>query len=102
MTGSARVDWRAPPRDAPAQIQFRFRPGDWPSGLYFLRITASDGRLGYAPAHRSAAAFSASIAVPFVLRDPRRGRAYNFTDANGDGLGRLVVTSGGRTAKCRP
>ena len=25
------------------------RPGDWPSGLYFLRITAADGRVGYAP-----------------------------------------------------
>jgi hypothetical protein len=47
MTAAARVDWSAH-RDAPAPIRV-VRPGDWPSGLYFLRITADDGRVGYAP-----------------------------------------------------
>src|SRR5581483_6321319 len=47
MTSAARVDWSAH-RNAPAAIRF-VRPGDWPSGLYFLRITAGDGRVGYAP-----------------------------------------------------
>jgi hypothetical protein len=27
----------------------RVRIGDWPSGLYFARLTSSDGRLGFAP-----------------------------------------------------
>jgi hypothetical protein len=47
MTAAARVDWAAH-RDAPSPIRV-VRPGDWPSGLYFLRITAGDGRIGYAP-----------------------------------------------------
>ena len=69
--------------DAPATI--RFRMGEWPSGLYFLDLTAPDGRYGYAP---------------FVVRPPHFGvnrvavvlptytwQAYNFDDENGDGWG---------------
>src|SRR5205807_1657618 len=57
----------------------------WPSGLYYMRLTAGDGRVGYAP---------------FVLRPRNLGtsrigvvlstytwQAYNFADANGDGWG---------------
>jgi hypothetical protein len=64
---------------------FRLRIGDWPSGLYFARLTASDGRIGFAP---------------FVLRPRRLGehriavvlptltwQAYNLRDDNGDGKG---------------
>ena len=83
MTAAAPVDWRAH-RDAPATILF-LRPGDWPSGLYFLRITASDGRVGYAPlivrprllgVHRVA-----------VVLATQTWQAYNFTDADGNGRG---------------
>jgi hypothetical protein len=57
--------------------------GDWPSGLYFARLTAAGGEVGYAP---------------FVLRPRRLGehriaivlptltwQAYNFRDDDGDG-----------------
>jgi hypothetical protein len=90
MTAAARVDWAAH-RDAPSPIRV-VRPGDWPSGLYFLRITAADGRVGYAP---------------FVVRPRTLGRyrvavvlatqtwqAYNFTDRNGDGWGDSWYVSG--------
>ena len=40
------IDWRRQ-RDAPKQI--RFQIGDWPSGLYFVKLTAPDGEIGYAP-----------------------------------------------------
>ena len=83
MTTAASVDWSSH-RDAPATIDI-VRPGDWPSGLYFLRVSASDGRVGYAP---------------FVLRPKTLGQhrvavvlatqtwqAYNFEDENGDGWG---------------
>jgi hypothetical protein len=83
MTAAARVDWSAH-TSAPAAIQV-VRPGEWPSGLYFLRISADDGRVGYAP---------------FVVRPRTLGKhrvlvvlatqtwqAYNFADANGDGWG---------------
>ena len=59
--------------------------GDFPTGLYFARLTAADGRVGFAP---------------FVLRPRRLGehrvavvmptltwQAYNFRDDDGDGKG---------------
>jgi hypothetical protein len=59
--------------------------GRWPSGVYFVRLRADDGRVGYAP---------------FLLRPYRLGRtrsavvmptntwqAYNFYDRDGDGRG---------------
>ena len=58
--------------------------GAWPSGLYFAKLTAPGGRVGYAP---------------FVLRPAKLGehriavvlptqtwQAYNFRDDDGDGL----------------
>jgi hypothetical protein len=82
-TGPIRVDWRAH-RDRPALLRV-VRAGDWPSGLYFLRATAADGRVGYAP---------------FIVRPRRLGTnrvavvlatntwaAYNFADDDGDGWG---------------
>ena len=82
-TGPIRVDWSAH-RDRPALLRV-VRAGDWPSGLYFLRATATDGRVGYAP---------------FIVRPRRLGArrvavvlstntwaAYNFADADGDGWG---------------
>ena len=82
-TGPIRVDWRAH-RDRPALLRV-VRAGDWPSGLYFLRATAADGRVGYAP---------------FIVRPRRLGTnrvavvlatntwaAYNFADEDGDGWG---------------
>ena len=59
------------------------RIGDWPSGVYFVRLRAPGARVGFAP---------------FVLRPSRLGehriavvmptqtwQAYNFRDDNGDG-----------------
>ena len=60
-----------------------FAVGDWPSGLYFARLVATDGRIGFAP---------------FVVRPPTLGasrvavvlptltwQAYNLRDDDGDG-----------------
>jgi hypothetical protein len=83
MTGPIRVDWSGH-RDAPALLRV-VRAGDWPSGLYFVRAEAADGRVGYAP---------------FIVRPKRLGEhrvavvlatntwaAYNFEDADGNGWG---------------
>src|SRR5712691_10052105 len=83
MTPAVRVDWTRR-RSAPSLLRV-VRAGAWPSGLYFLRLTADDGRVGYAP---------------LIVRPPRLGvhrvavvlatntwQAYNFADANGDGWG---------------
>ena len=83
MTAAARVDWSAH-RDAAATIRV-VRPGDWPSGLYFLRISADDGRVGYAPfVVRPRALGRHRVAVVLATQT---WQAYNFADANGDGWG---------------
>jgi hypothetical protein len=61
----------------------RLEIGDWPSGLYYARLDAAGGKVGFAP---------------FVLRPKRLGehrvavvlptqtwQAYNFSDDDGDG-----------------
>jgi hypothetical protein len=63
--------------------EIRITLGDWPSGLYFAKLVAGGGRVGYAP---------------FVLRPRRLGehriavvlptmtwQAYNFHDDDGNG-----------------
>lgn len=80
--GATTHDWRTS-RNAPGSVTLRL--GDLPSGVYFAQLTASDGRIGYAP---------------FVVRPSRLGghrvavvmptntwQAYNFYDASGDGWG---------------
>jgi N,N-dimethylformamidase beta subunit-like, C-terminal len=83
MTPAVTLDWRGH-RGAPHVVDFGTSEA-WTSGLYFLRVTTSDGRVGYAP---------------LVLRPPRLGehrvavvlptntwQADNLRDANGDGWG---------------
>jgi N,N-dimethylformamidase beta subunit-like, C-terminal len=59
--------------------------GRWSSGLYFLRLSAADGRIGFAPfvvrpehlgEHRVA-----------VVLPTQTWQAYNFRDDDGDGIG---------------
>ena len=82
VTPPVAVEWRH--RDAPGRLRV-LRAGDWASGLYFARLAADDGRVGYAP---------------FILRPRELGEqrvavvlatntwaAYNFHDADGDGWG---------------
>jgi hypothetical protein len=82
MTSPVRVDWRRH-RNAPASLKV-VRAGDWPSGLYFLRLSAADGRVGYAP-------FVVKRRVPrsrvAVVLSTNTWQAYNFWDENGDGWG---------------
>ena len=71
--------------------------GEWPSGLYFARLTAPGGLVAYAP---------------FVLRPRRIGehriavvlptqtwQAYNFRDDNGDGRSDTWYAGNGDTAR---
>ena len=57
---------------------------DWPSGVYFVQLTADDGRIGYAPLIVRPAKPQSRVAV--VLPTTTWG-AYNFHDADGDGWG---------------
>jgi hypothetical protein len=74
--------WRGH-RNAPGPV--RIRIGDWPSGLYFVRITSPDGRVGYAPfVVRPSVLGTSRIAV---VLPTNTWQAYNFADADGDGWG---------------
>jgi len=78
----AALAWRGH-RNAPGPL--RIRIGDWASGLYFVRITSRDGRVGYAPfVVRPRELGTSRIAV---VLPTNTWQAYNFADADGDGWG---------------
>jgi len=83
MTPSVLVDWSGH-RNRRSRVRV-LRAGPWQSGLYFLRATATDGRVGYAPfILRPRQPGASKIAV---VLSTNTWQAYNFHDANGDGWG---------------
>lgn len=91
MTPPLQVDWRGH-RSATGRLRL-IRAGDWPSGLYFLRLRASDGRIGYAPfVVRPRVLGQRKIAVVLATNT---WQAYNFLDRNGDGWGDTWYVSAG-------
>ena len=57
--------------------------GSWPSGVYFARLSAPGGRLGYAPfvlAPRTLGEHRIAVVMP-----TQTWQAYNFRDDDGDG-----------------
>jgi hypothetical protein len=76
------VGWAAHP-NRPATI--RVPVGRWPSGLYFAKLTAADGRVGYAPLVVSPARPGESRVA--VVMPTNTWEAYNFRDEDGNGLG---------------
>jgi N,N-dimethylformamidase beta subunit-like protein len=87
---AVRLDWQRR-RNAPHLVRIS-HAGVAESGLYILRVTAGDGRVGYAP---------------LILRPRRLGehkvavvlstntwQAYNFLDQSGDGWGDSWYASG--------
>jgi hypothetical protein len=77
------VDWGRW-RDAPNSMGFRI--GSWPSGLYFAKLTAPDGRVGYAPFVVRPTQLGLVSRVAVVL-PTNTWQAYNFYDRDGDGWG---------------
>jgi hypothetical protein len=66
------------------------------SGLYFLRVTAADGRVGYAPLIlRPRKLGEHKVAV---VLSTNTWQAHNFFDANGDGWGDSWNVGGGTRA----
>lgn len=72
-----------PPIDARRTRSIALQIGDWPSGLYYARLTSSGRRVGFAP----------FVLRPRVLGENRVAvvmptltwQAYNFRDDDGDG-----------------
>jgi N,N-dimethylformamidase beta subunit-like protein len=89
MTSPVRVDWRGH-RNGPGRLRL-VRAGDWPSGLYFVRLTAEGGRVGYAPFVVKRKPARSRVAV---VLSTNTWQAYNFWDGNGDGWGDSWYVSG--------
>ena len=75
------IDWRA---NVNARASIALPVGDWPSGVYFVRLQSDDGRLGFAPFILRPAAPAKRIAV---VMPTNTWQAYNFYDGDGDGFG---------------
>ena len=63
----------------------RVRVGAWPSGLYFARLRAADGRVGFAPfvvRPRWLGVHRVAVVLPTLT-----WQAYNLRDEDGDGTG---------------
>ncbi len=63
----------------------RIRIGNWPSGLYFARLSAADGRGGFAPfvvRPRHLGEHRVALVMPTLT-----WQAYNLRDDDGDGKG---------------
>ena len=82
VTEPATIDWTRH-TDRPAAIGVRVGT-DWPSGVYFARLDADDGRVGFAPLIVRPAQPSRRVAV---VMPTSTWQAYNFYDADGDGWG---------------
>ncbi len=91
VTDPTQIAWSSVDRPGTVPVQL----GTWPSGLYFAKLTAEDGRIGYAP---------------FVIRPPQLGatrvaviiptntwQAYNFRDEDGNGWGDTWYAKGAQS-----
>jgi N,N-dimethylformamidase beta subunit-like protein len=83
VTEARTIDWGRR-RDAPGTIGFTI--GDWPSGLYFVKLISPDERVGYAPFVVRPVELGVGSRVAVVL-PTNTWQAYNFWDADGDGWG---------------
>jgi hypothetical protein len=80
---AVRLDWQR--RGSATRYVQISHAGVAKSGLYFLRVTAADGRVGYAPLIlRPRKLGEHKVAV---VLSTNTWQAYNFLDANGDGWG---------------
>jgi hypothetical protein len=83
VTTPTTIGW-ARHRDAPGTVPIGI--GDWPSGLYFVKLTAEDGTIGYAPFVVRPALLGLTSRVAVIL-PTNTWQAYNFWDADGNGWG---------------
>ena len=83
MTSAVTLDWRGH-RNGPHAVDLG-GSDSWPSGLYFLRVTTTDRRTGYAPLIlrlRRLGGHRVAVVLP-----TNSWQAENLRDANGDGWG---------------
>ena len=86
------IPWSARHRRA----TLNYAVGPWPSGVYFVKLTADDGRIGYAPFVVRPTEFGATSRVAIVMPS-NTWQAYNFRDADGNGWGDTWYAKGAQS-----
>ena len=76
------IPWIARSRRA----TLNFAIGPWPTGVYFVKLTANDGRVGYAPFTVRPTTLGSTSRIAVVI-PTNTWQAYNFRDADGNGWG---------------
>ena len=70
--------------------------GPWPTGVYFVKLTANDGRIGYAPFVIRPTVFGETSRVAVVM-PTNTWQAYNFRDRDGNGWGDTWYAKGAQS-----
>jgi hypothetical protein len=73
-----------------------FAIGPWPTGVYFVKLTANDGRIGYAPFVVRPTVFGERSRVAVVM-PTNTWQAYNFRDSDGNGWGDTWYAKGAQS-----
>ncbi len=92
MTDPETVPW--PTRDGPSSLSVEIRT--WQPGLYFVRLDADDGRVGFAPFIVRPPVWGAKSRVLVVL-PTNTWQAYNFRDEDGNGWGDTWYAKGAQS-----
>ena len=94
VTDPVDIGWASPDRPGAIPVPV----GDWPSGVYFAKLTADDGRIGFAPFVIRPAELGATRVA--VIIPTNTWQAYNFRDDDGNGWGDTWYAKGaGSTVK---
>ncbi|MHB1242146.1 MAG: N,N-dimethylformamidase beta subunit family domain-containing protein [Gaiellaceae bacterium] len=86
------IEWTARHRRA----TLNFAVGPWPTGVYFVKLTANDGRIGYAPFVVRPTVLGEQSRVAVVM-PTNTWQAYNFRDADGNGWGDTWYAKGAQS-----
>jgi hypothetical protein len=86
------IPWQARHRRA----TLNYAVGPWSTGVYFVKITAGDGRIGYAPFTIRPTTLGSSSRV-LVVMPTNTWQAYNFRDSDGNGWGDTWYAKGAQS-----
>ncbi len=91
VTEPMQVAWSSVDRPAAVPVAV----GVWPSGVYFAKLTADDGRIGYAPFVIRPTQLGATRVA--VIIPTNTWQAYNFRDEDGNGWGDTWYAKGAQS-----
>ena len=92
VSNAVTIPWVARHRRA----TLNFAIGPWATGVYFVKLTANDGRIGYAPFVIRPTVLGEKSRVAVVI-PTNTWQAYNFRDSDGNGWGDTWYAKGAQS-----